>query len=156
MPTPAKDYADVLLRLLRNIQIDTASGCWNWLGAKCVSGYGRIKFNDKKYRAHRLMAEIKIGPVPTDAVVCHRCDNPSCINPEHLFIGTQKENVNDRDAKGRRNQARGERHGASKLTSEQVTAIRLDTRRLPVIAKDYGITRAHVRNLKAGRAWKHI
>jgi len=101
------------------------------------------------------MAHIKIGDVGGPVTVCHRCDNPCCINPEHLFIGTQKQNIDDRDLKGRRNQARGERQGSAKLTEEQVKAIRLDPRKQSVIAAEFGISRAHVGNLKANRAWKH-
>ena len=154
MPAPAKDFADVLLRLLRNVSLST-TGCWEWEGAKSVKGYGRIKFGGSYWAAHRLMAHIKIGDVGGSVTVCHRCDNPCCINPEHLFIGTQKQNIDDRDLKGRRNQARGERQGSAKLTEEQVKAIRLDPRKQSVIAAEFGISRAHVGNLKANRAWKH-
>lgn len=154
MPSPAKNYSDILLRVLRNTLI-CPSGCWVWKGSKSASGYGRIKFEGVRWAAHRLMAHINLGEVTDDSVVCHRCDNPSCVNPEHLFIGTQKHNVDDRDNKGRRNQARGERQGSSKLTTEQVLAIRLDPRKQSVIAAEYGISRAHVGNLKANRAWRH-
>ena len=154
MPSAAKDYAEILLRLIRNTSI-TPTGCWEWLGSKSVAGYGRIKFDGRYWATHRLMAHLKIDDVDENSIVCHRCDNPSCLNPEHLFIGTQKDNVNDRDAKGRRNQARGERQGSAKLTEDQVKAIRLDTRKQSVIAKEYGSTRTHVGNLKANRAWKH-
>ena len=155
MPTPAKDYAEILLRLLRNISINL-NGCWNWQGSKSVKGYGRIKFEGVYWSTHRLMAFLKLSDLGEGSVVCHRCDNPSCINPDHLFVGTQLENILDRDLKGRRNQAKGENQGSSKLTAAQVTSIRLDTRKHSTIAAEYGITRAHVGNLKANRAWKHI
>lgn len=155
MPTPAKTYADVLLRLLRSTTV-IANGCWEWQGAKSSKGYGRIKYDGKRWATHRLMAHIQLSDVSTESVVCHRCDNTCCLNPEHLWVGTQKQNVDDRDAKGRRNQARGERQGSSKLTEIQVQKIRLDTRKQSVIAAAYGITRAHVGNLKSNRAWTHL
>jgi len=155
MPAPSKDYADVLLRILRNTSI-RESGCWEWGGAKSMKGYGRIQFEGRHWATHRLVAHIKIADVSEDAVVCHRCDNPCCLNPDHLFIGTQKQNVDDRDQKGRRNQARGERQGSAKLTAEEVLAIRLDPRKPRVVAEAFGISHAHVGNIKANRAWKHV
>lgn len=155
MPAPSKDYAEILLRLLRGVDIKPC-GCWEWQGAKSIQGYGQIEFENKTWRTHRLMAHIKVADVLDTSIVCHRCDNPCCINPEHIWVGTQKQNVDDRDKKGRRNQARGARQGSAKLTEELVKQIRLDPRRHQIIAADYGITRAHVGNLKANRAWKHV
>src|SRR5262245_59597698 len=113
------------------------SECWEWQGNKDKAGYGRIKFKDKYHKAHRLSYEINVGPVPEGLFICHHCDNPPCVNPNHLYAGTPRDNNNDTVARGRNvcgekhwtrskpeRVLRGEAHGRAKLTSEQVTAIR--------------------------------
>lgn len=118
-------------RILRKIKIDPITKCWNWQGCK-RSGYGRLMIGSRtegtrrSVSAHRYAYEIFIAAIPKGLYICHRCDNPSCVNPEHLFIGTQQENVNDREAKGRNKIPRlsGERHPKAKLSYEKVRLIR--------------------------------
>lgn len=76
------------------------TGCWEWTGAT-DNRYGLVQFQKKKYKAHRFAFECLVGPIPDGKVVCHRCDNPPCCNPEHLFVGTQSENLKDAASKGR-------------------------------------------------------
>lgn len=105
----------------------TESGCWEWQGSKYNTGYGEVWRNGKKDLAHRVSYELKNGPLSEGEIVMHRCDNPVCVNPEHLFKGSQRDNVLDMYGKGRRNfdgVARGSKNGNSKLTWEEVREIR--------------------------------
>lgn len=83
--------------------VDASSGCWLWTGDKAKKGYGRLKIEGKRVYAHRAMWEEKVGAIPAGQLVCHTCDNPSCVRPDHLFLGTQFDNMGDASAKGRCN-----------------------------------------------------
>lgn len=93
-------------RFIRQVKINGAHGCWIWMSGRSKSGYGQIKMHGKTTRAHRAAYELFRGPIPDDQLVCHHCDNPPCVNPAHLFLGTHADNHRDRNAKGR--QAKGE------------------------------------------------
>lgn len=90
-------------------RVDKSNDCWTWLALKNHSGYGLFSINDKMYRAHRVSYTISVGEIPTGLLVCHRCDNPGCVNPSHLFVGTDSDNRLDSKSKGRT--AKGDRHG---------------------------------------------
>lgn len=98
-------------RIKANIKIDSISNCWNWTGAKAAHGYGAITYKYKCQRVHRLSYESFIGPILNNLSVLHKCDNKSCCNPDHLFLGTQKDNISDMYRKGRsRFQKKGEKN----------------------------------------------
>lgn len=128
------------------------SECWNWTAYKC-HGYGRMGFNGKIHMAHRMAFKIAYGPFDERLKVLHRCDNPSCVNPSHLFVGTQKDNVDDMTRKGRRASFGGERNSGRKLSADQVMRIRQDKRSGPVIAAEYGVTRAAINKIRRGVTW---
>lgn len=82
--------------------ITAKTGCWLWLGTLDKDGYGKLKRYGKNIRAHRFFYETHIGPIEEGKLICHSCDNPRCVNPEHLFQGTNLDNEKDKDSKGRR------------------------------------------------------
>ena len=98
------------------------SGCWIWTGTVHGKGYGHIWYNGSCNKAHRVSYEVYVGEIPEGMVVMHRCDNPACVNPDHLILGTNQENMDDRNKKMR--QAHGESHSKAKLTDELVRHIR--------------------------------
>jgi len=142
-------------RFQENYTINENSGCWEWNGSLDTLGYGRIYANSKRVQAHRFSFELHRDPIPEGLIVCHRCDNRKCVNPKHLFLGTNADNVADRDAKGR--QARGERVTESKLTADEVRAIRsasgISQRAL---AKQYGVSPTQIKDIQLSRYWKHL
>lgn len=125
--------------------------CWRWIGATFDErGYGVFTLKRKAVRAHRFAYYVAHGdPMPPGMVVMHTCDNPSCVRPDHLVLGTQLDNVQDRQAKGR--QATWRTHPRAKLTAEQVSAIRMDERGQRTIAADYMVSRTLVQVIKQGK-----
>ena len=134
------------------------SGCIEWIGSRDSNGYGQLRINKKLVKAHRYAVEQKTGPIPFGMVVMHICDNPRCVNVDHLRIGTYTDNVRDMDAKGRRvnNQARGMASYNAKITDDDVKAIRSDNRRQIDIAASYGIAQTVVSKIKLYQAWSHV
>lgn len=134
--------------------VDKSGNCWVWTGTLAAGGYGRFLGDS----AHRLSYEQTYGAIPDGYFVCHRCDNPPCVRPEHLFLGTHQDNMDDMDAKDRR--AIGERHGCARLAPEQVQAIRSRYAAGGVsygsLAKEYDISKATVSHIVTGRKWKHL
>ncbi len=106
----------------KRINIKSKDDCWEWQGCTNTHGYGICSINYIKQYVHRIAYELTHGEIPNGLCILHTCDNPSCCNPAHLFLGTQQDNINDKTNKGR--QARGERNGRHKLTEEEVKEIR--------------------------------
>ena len=110
--------------------------------------------NGKVHDAHRVAYEMYVSKIPDSLCVLHKCDIKSCVNPKHLFLGTQAQNLNDMTAKGRRKCGRGEGSGAAKLTAEQVVMIRADKRSTRAIAPDYGVGKSTISAVKSGASWR--
>lgn len=136
-----------------------ASGCHVFTGSKDDCGYGRINKDGKLVRLHREVWKKEHGKIGKKNVICHTCDNPACINPDHLFIGNQEDNIADMDKKGRRISLFGSDHGMAKLTEKMIPAIRQMLKRGDTcqdIAKLFGVTDMTIRHIKKGRTWKHV
>lgn len=134
------------------------SGCIEWTGSCDRKGYGQLRIGGKLVKAHRYAVERKNGPIASGMVVMHTCDNPKCVNVDHLRVGTQTDNVRDMDIKGRRvnNQCRGMASYNAKITDDDVKAIRSDKRRQVDIAASYGIAQTVVSKIKLYQAWSHV
>ena len=130
------------------------TGCWIWMLADDGGGYGLLQVKGKSLKAHRLQWERFNGPIPEGMRVCHHCDVRCCVNPDHLFLCTHRENMEDAARKGRI--PRGEKAVHSKLTADQARAILKDERSSRVIGLDYGISKTSVCDIKIGKNWKHI
>ncbi len=130
------------------------TGCWLWIGNAHYFGYGKLTVEGKTRSATRLQWERFNGPIPNGLFVLHKCDVPSCVNPDHLFLGTAQDNIDDSIKKGRH--TCGEVQGASKLKKYQVVAVFNDKRRPIDIARDYNINPSTVSRIKHGLAWKHL
>jgi DNA-binding CsgD family transcriptional regulator len=151
---PAKFFGTPEQRFLT--KVEKTDSCWIWKASKHRDGYGIFNAGKEpgSVMAHRFSFERHHGPIPDSQCVCHHCDNPSCVNPAHLFLGSHKENMDDRDAKGR--VAAGEASGVAKITESQVMEIRGDSRTTREIAKNYGISHSHVSNIKRHGSWAHV
>ena len=129
-------------------------GCWMWEGSVSGNGYGQIGENYKVFSSHRISYELHVGPIPAGMFVLHKCDVKTCVNPEHLFLGTQADNVADMKNKGRCN--KGEDRPQAKLTEANVIAIRADTRPQRKIAEEYEVDQALIWKVKHRKAWSHV
>ena len=128
--------------------------CWNWLAWCDSGGYGSISTTNGYTSAHRVSWELHKGPIPKGMHVLHSCDNPPCINPLHLFLGTQMDNMKDCIAKGR--MPRGEDKVNAKLTEQNVLEIRVSNETQAVLAKRYGVSCCVVSMTKRHLIWRHV
>ena len=131
--------------------------CWTWKGAKLTNGYGAFSVGIKRISAHRFSWNLHFGEIPKGMVVCHKCDNPPCANPNHLFIGTDAENQRDKKEKGRA--ARGEANNKAKLTEDDVREIRLMINQglsSRVIASKFNVRHAAILTIKNGKNWSWL
>lgn len=143
------------------------SKCWNWESSKVKDGYGSIRIGGKFYRSHRLSYFIYNKIDPLEMHVLHNCDNPSCVNPSHLFLGTDKDNRIDCVKKGRNAKhinminydRKGEENGFSKLKKEEVTQIRrmrLDGNSSKYLSKEFNVSRSTINDIIYNKTWKHL
>lgn len=138
---------------LVTFNVAEAGGCWLW-GGMSENGYGRFKAAGRRYAAHRLSYSIAYGNCPADLVVRHTCDNSLCVAPHHLVLGTDADNIADRDARGRT--AVGSRGGGALLTEDKVIAIRADSRGASAIAAEHGVHKSTISKIRSRVNWRHV
>lgn len=127
------------------------SGCWLWCGCRDRHGYGKVGVNRSPKLAHRVSWQVHRGPIPKGICVLHKCDTPACINPDHLYLGTQRDNASDRVQRGR--QATGEQHKSSRLSLAVVNEIRASTETNVALARRFGVTNGHVSKIRLRQRW---
>ena len=152
-------------RLMNKIKVNHKTNCWEWTGAT-YNGYGkttigsRIDNSRKTITVHRLSYELNNGTIPQGMFVCHKCDNRKCINPDHLFVGTRQDNVDDRESKNRNIVKTGESNPTSKLTQKIVKNCRWENAFQGVsvysLAKKYGVNKKTMQNAVKGVTWKCV
>lgn len=137
------------------------SDCIEWTGARFKTGYGMVSGRGKPRRAHRVAYEEAYGPIPDGLFVLHSCDNRICINPEHLHLGTNADNMREMSERKRSRWEGigGSAHPASKLTETIVSEIKKRLRQgetMAALAREFGFTHAGIRSIKIGRTWSHV
>lgn len=143
-------------------KVDKTPTCWNWTGAKHSFGYGSVRISRRAYKAHRVSYEWLIGPIPEGMCLLHTCDNPMCVNPSHLQVGTKMDNTQDMMRKGRQKiiGAKGERVHGSKLTPELVIKIRAEYRAGGVsqyrLAERYAVSQPAIGKIVRHENWRHV
>ena len=147
-------------RFEEKIYHEPNTGCWLW-GAGCDRyGYGNFWFEGRTVSAHRFAYELYVGPIPDGLHVCHTCDIPSCVNPDHLWLGTNQENTQDKVDKGRLVISRGEAHGGAKLTTFDVCLIRELVAKKELTqreaARSWGVHPVTISEICRRKKWAHV
>jgi HNH endonuclease len=147
---------DLPKRLEDKILTEPNSGCWLWIGSRFNTGYGQAWDGALKRLAlaHRQVYEVLVGPIPEGKKLLHSCDNPCCVNPDHLSIGSQADNL--ADMRRKRRHAFGEKVGGVKLTADSVVAIRNAVGSHRKIGAEFGVCHTVVGDIKRREIWKHV
>ena len=138
-------------------KVSKTNGCWLWTAGRHGKGYGQFYLNGRTLKAHRMAYMLTNGEIPDGMHVLHRCDVPACVNPHHLFVGTNQENVDDKVRKDRQSRLTGEMHPCRKLSKADVAHMR--SRRSEdrgVLASEFGVDRSTVNRIIRGASWSHL
>lgn len=151
---------DIMLRFWTYVDKSTDDVCWPWLGAKLDAGYGLFNYRNKTALAHRLAYEFTHGEGSAKGFkIRHSCDNPSCCNPKHLIKGSQQDNMNDKIARGRDRNLKGNECSWRKLNEEDIPKIRILLKQgifHRVIAEKFGVNVVTISDIKQKRTWRHV
>ncbi len=146
-------------RFVRLINIGDREECWEWVGTRPSGAYGHFSIKAKAVKAHRWVYELCCGPIPEGMVIRHKCDNPSCVNPLHLTVGTHQDNINDRQERRRWADRQGEKHPLRKVSEADVHQIRRAANLgepQKSIAQRFGIGSGQVGKIVRRENWSHI
>ncbi|MES2409010.1 MAG: HNH endonuclease signature motif containing protein [Patescibacteria group bacterium] len=161
----SRPHGSIQQRIVKFSDYDAKTECWNWIGAKNGSNYGQMGMinSEKKFKtmlAHRISYQEFIGEIPCGLFICHKCDNPSCVNPEHLFCGSHQDNIDDRERKGRNGTVLGEKNPNCKHSKSDILEIRslyksgISSRKL---AKMFGYKgHQNILRIVSGKSWKNL
>ncbi len=138
------------------LNVNKTDSCWEWLACKFRLGYGHVRYNKLETTAHRVAWMIVNGAIPEGLYVLHHCDNRSCVNPSHLFLGTALDNMRDKIEKGRVRSVCGVNHPSAKLSEEQVISIRRSSLDNKTLSAKYQVSLALIYHIKNRKLWKHI
>lgn len=152
-PIPSLDEVEAE-KFWRRVQ--KGDGCWLWTGPTDRRGYGDHRIGGRHVRAHRVAYEIANREAPGALLVCHACDNPTCVNPDHLFLGSHADNNADCIRKGRARPAKGEAHGKHRLTVELVREFRSSPLSNRALARLHGVSNTTVMRARNGQHWGHV
>jgi hypothetical protein len=146
-------------RFWSKVDIKGLFDCWEWKGRKDIGGYGFFTFRSKEQKAHRVVWILTYGEIPEGMQINHKCDNRGCVNPAHLYIGTQKDNVADMYSRGRQVVLAGSKSAVARLTEQEVLAIRVlfQTEITKAdLARMFNISESSIRFIIQRKTWKHI
>ncbi len=142
------------------VDIHKPDECWLWTGSITRAGYGRIWFQHTRTTTHRVAWELTHGPIPEGMHICHSCDTPPCVNPDHLWLGTNLDNMHDKSIKGRVKRLRGTANGRARLQEAEVRSIRrmyssghyTQSR----LGRIYDVSESQITHILSGKNWKHV
>lgn len=150
-PIPHAEAVQAAERFWKKVKTNPETGCREWTGGVCKNGYGKFFLNGAMVSVHRFAVTVTSGEIGEGLYVCHKCDNPRCVNPEHLFLGTAKQNCQDMLSKGRR------AHWKAKLTLDDVMEIRTlheSGESATSLAEQFNISAGHASQIIRGKVWK--